>query len=87
MCNMYEIGFQLHPALLLLLEPFLCLQDTPPCDLLSPVLDQVVRDAGIEKRMVNDICVGNCNQPAAGAARSRTAQFYAYVSASQTCTS
>jgi len=47
--------------------------------LLAPVLDQVVKDANIDKALVNDICVGNVLMPSCGGMRNRMAQFIAWV--------
>lgn len=45
--------------------------------MLAPVLDAVVRDVGLDKHMVDDICVGNVLMPSCGGMRNRMAQFYA----------
>jgi len=44
------------------------------------VLEQVITDAGVDKSLIGDICVGNVLQSGAGAVRARMAQFFAYVS-------
>jgi len=52
-------------------------KDTAPEVMLSVVLREVVKQAGIEPKLVEDICVGNVLQPGGGAHTSRMATFLA----------
>eukprot|EP00004_Rigifila_ramosa_P021714 TRINITY_DN582_c0_g1_i1.p1 TRINITY_DN582_c0_g1~~TRINITY_DN582_c0_g1_i1.p1 ORF type:complete len:444 (-),score=113.14 TRINITY_DN582_c0_g1_i1:25-1299(-) len=53
------------------------LKDTYPDDLLGVVLDAVVTRVGLDKKLVEDIQVGNVLQAGAGAGPARQAMFYA----------
>lgn len=50
-------------------------KDTLPDDLLSAAFTAVLKDTGLDPTTIQDICVGNVNQPGAGATISRMAQF------------
>lgn len=50
-------------------------KDTLPDDLLSAAFTAVLKDTGLDPTTIQDICVGNVNQPGAGATVSRMAQF------------
>ena len=52
-------------------------KDTPPEAMLNPVLRDVVKKAGVDPKLVEDICIGNVLQPGAGPTTSRMAQFLA----------
>ena len=52
-------------------------KDTAPEVMLSTVLRAVVQQAGIEPKLVEDVCVGNALQPGAGGHTSRMATFIA----------
>lgn len=52
-------------------------KDTPPESMLVPVLQAVVKQAGIQHNQVEDICIGNVLQPGAGPNTSRMAVFLA----------
>jgi len=54
-------------------------KDSTPIDLLTAVFQAVIKDAGIQPSDVQDICVGNVNQPGAGASAARMAQFAAQI--------
>lgn len=45
--------------------------------MLRPVLEDVVKKAGIPHKLVEDICIGNVLQPGAGPTTSRMAMFLA----------
>lgn len=55
------------------------LKDTLPDELLSTVFTAVLKETGIKPEQIQDICVGNVNQPGAGAAMSRLAQFFSGI--------
>ena len=48
-------------------------KDTPPEAMLAPALQAVVKQAGIEHKLVEDICIGNVLQPGAGPTTARMA--------------
>lgn len=50
-------------------------KDTLPDDLLAVVFNAVIKDSGLKPSAIQDICVGNVNQPGSGAMISRMAQF------------
>ena len=52
-------------------------KDTAPEAMLAPVLKAVVQKAGIDPKLVDDVCIGNVLQPGAGAHTSRMSMFLA----------
>ena len=52
-------------------------KDTPPEAMLTPVLQDVVKKAGLDPKLVEDICIGNVLQPGAGPTTARMATFLA----------
>lgn len=54
-------------------------KDTAPEAMLEPVLKAVIFQAGIDPKLVEDVCIGNVLQPGAGAATSRMAMFLADI--------
>jgi acetyl-CoA acyltransferase 1 len=52
-------------------------KDTAPEAMLAPVLKAVVQKAGIDAKLVEDVCIGNVLQPGAGAHTSRMSMFLA----------
>ena len=52
-------------------------KDTAPEAMLEPVFRAVVKQSNIDPKLIQDVCVGNCLQPGAGAATSRMAMFLA----------
>ena len=55
------------------------LKDTLPDDMLAAVLRAVINETGVDSSLIQDICIGNVNQPGAGAQVSRIAQFFAGI--------
>lgn len=53
------------------------LKDTAPEVLLASVLKALIKDSGIDANLIEDMQVGNVNQPAAGAVTARIAQMLA----------
>lgn len=53
------------------------LKDTAPEVLLATVLKALIKDSGLDPAMIEDMQVGNVNQPAAGAVTARIAQMIA----------
>ena len=47
--------------------------------MLSQVLKSVVTESGVDSKEIEDITVGNCLQPGAGATTARMAQFLAGI--------
>lgn len=54
-------------------------KDTLPDDLLSAAFSGVLNDVNLDPSVIQDICVGNVNQPGAGATISRMAQFFSGI--------
>jgi len=54
-------------------------RETPPEAMLAPVLKDVIKKAGIDAKLIDDVCIGNCLQPGAGAHTSRIAMFLAGI--------
>ena len=54
-------------------------KDTAPEAMLEPVFRAVIEKSGIDPKLIQDVCVGNCLQPGAGAATSRMAMFLAGI--------
>jgi len=52
-------------------------KDTPPESMLEPVLRAVIKQADIDPKIVEDVCIGNCLQPGSGAFSARIAMFLA----------
>jgi acetyl-CoA acyltransferase 1 len=52
-------------------------KDTPPEAMLAPVLKAVLKNSGIDPKLVEDVCIGNVLQPGAGAHTSRISSFLA----------
>lgn len=52
-------------------------RDTAPEAMLAPVLKAVVKNSGIDAKLIEDVCIGNVLQPGAGAHTSRMAMFLA----------
>jgi acetyl-CoA acyltransferase 1 len=52
-------------------------KDTAPEAMLAVVLKAVVQKAGIDAKLVEDVCIGNVLQPGAGAHTSRMSMFLA----------
>lgn len=52
-------------------------KDTPPEAMLQPVLEAVLKQAGIPASKVEDVCIGNVLQPGSGAGTARMAMFLA----------
>ena len=52
-------------------------KDTAPEAMLQPVLEAVIKQAGIPASKVEDVCIGNVLQPGSGAHTSRMAMFLA----------
>ena len=52
-------------------------KDTPPEAMLAPVLKAVIKNSGIDAKLVEDVCIGNVLQPGAGAHTSRISSFLA----------
>lgn len=59
-------------------------KDTAPEAMLQPVLEAVIKQAGIPASKVEDIAVGNVLQPGSGAHTSRMAMFLAGYPATTT---
>lgn len=49
--------------------------------MLEPVLKDVVKKAGIDAKLIEEVCIGNVVQPGAGAGSSRMAQLLADIPA------
>jgi acetyl-CoA acyltransferase 1 len=62
-------------------------KDTAPEIMLSVAFKGVIAHAGIDANLVEDIQVGNCLQPGAGAFTSRMAQFLAGIPETATLSS
>ena len=54
-------------------------RETAPEAMLAPVLKDVIKKAGIDGKIIDDVCIGNCLQPGAGAHTSRIAMFLAGI--------
>ena len=54
-------------------------KDTPPESMLTPVFKAVIQKGGVDPKLIDDVCVGNCLQPGAGAFSSRMAMFLAGI--------
>lgn len=54
-------------------------KDTPPEAMLTPVLKAVIQKGGVDAKFIEDVCVGNCLQPGAGAYTARMAMFLAGI--------
>jgi acetyl-CoA acyltransferase 1 len=52
-------------------------KDTAPEAMLAPVLKAVIKNSGIDPKLVEDVCIGNVLQPGAGAHTSRISSFLA----------
>jgi acetyl-CoA acyltransferase 1 len=52
-------------------------RETAPESMLAVVLKDVIKKAGIDGKLVEDVCIGNVLQPGAGAHSSRMAMFLA----------
>ncbi len=52
-------------------------KDTAPEAMLAVVLKDVIKKAGIDAKLVEDVCIGNVLQPGAGAHTSRMSMFLA----------
>ena len=52
-------------------------KDTAPELMLKPVLQEVIRQANIDPKLVDDVSIGNVLQPGAGSTTSRMAIFLA----------
>jgi len=58
-------------------------KDTPPEEMLTPVLKDVMRKANnIDPKLIQEICIGNVLQPGSGHVSSRMAQFMAGIPSS-----
>lgn len=57
-------------------------KDTAPEQMLLPVLQEVIKQANIDPKLVEDVAIGNVLQPGAGATTSRMALFLAGFPAS-----
>lgn len=57
-------------------------KDTAPELMLQPVLQEVIKQANIDPKLVEDVAIGNVLQPGAGATTSRMAMFLAGFPAS-----
>ena len=42
-------------------------RDTCPEAMLAPVFKAVVQKSGVDPKLIEDVCIGNCLQPGAGA--------------------
>jgi len=47
--------------------------------MLAPVLKDVIKKSGVDPKLIDEICIGNCLQPGSGATTSRMAQFLAGI--------
>jgi acetyl-CoA acyltransferase 1 len=54
-------------------------RETAPEAMLAPVLKDVIKKAGIDAKLIDDVCIGNCLQPGAGAHTSRMSMFLAGI--------
>jgi acetyl-CoA acyltransferase 1 len=54
-------------------------KDTPPEAMLTPVLKAVIQQAGVDPKLIEDVCIGNVVAPGAGAHTSRMAMFMAGI--------
>jgi acetyl-CoA acyltransferase 1 len=54
-------------------------RNTAPEAMLAPVMKDVVKKAGIDAKLIDEICIGNVLQPGAGSTSSRMAQFLADI--------
>jgi acetyl-CoA acyltransferase 1 len=54
-------------------------KDTPTEGMLTPVLKAVIAQAGIDPKLIDDVCIGNCLAPGAAAHTSRMAMFMAGI--------
>ena len=54
-------------------------RDTPPESMLAPVLKAIIKNSGIDPKLIEDVCIGNVVQPGAGAHISRMAMFLAGI--------
>jgi acetyl-CoA acyltransferase 1 len=57
-------------------------KDTAPELMLTPVLQEVIRQANIDPKLIEDVAIGNVLQPGAGATTSRMAMFLAGIPSS-----
>ena len=61
------------------------LKDTAPEILLSTVLRGLIQKTGVDVKLIEDMMVGNCLQPGAGALIARAAQLMADFPVTSTC--
>jgi acetyl-CoA acyltransferase 1 len=54
-------------------------KDTPPEALISLCMKGLVERVGVDPKIIEDVAIGNCLQPGAGAATSRIAQLIAGI--------
>lgn len=52
-------------------------RNTAPEAMLVPVLQDIVKQSGIDPKLIEDVCIGNCLQPGAGAHVARMGMFVA----------
>jgi acetyl-CoA acyltransferase 1 len=54
-------------------------KDTACESMLTPVLKHVIQQAGIDPKLIEDVCIGNVVAPGSGAHTSRMAMFMAGI--------
>lgn len=61
------------------------LKDTAPELMLSEVFKAIIAQSKVDPKLIEDVCVGNCLQPGAGAVTARAAQLMADIPYTTSC--